>query len=841
MPYEIDETRQTALDGDKVNKINEFHPFVSVVSPAGSYTYSANNVGAKLVIVNIGGKVFKDSNRNGIIELGDDGISGVKVSLEKLNTETNTYEAVVHPTSGATFVTSDDEGAYRFEEEWRLKSGQYKVLFNALDPKYYPTTLNVGSDYKIDSDISLLGVVENVEGADYHSEYINAGYVELNISGFVFKDTNIDGLFESAKDTVIPNSEVQLYKLEDDGSYTVVTKNLTSQDFVTTNAEGKYSFSHATGFKLDPTATYKVVLKDAVANYTGDADERITLQNKGDDEKIDSDAEISGENVASVFNVSPINESGSNVSFGIIDYTKADITITGADVVTSTGYLLSVYDKESNIVISSEVTKYQDLYTSYKWELTNVNQGTITGETTKEVTFNPEEVVAPDTTSTGLLTVTYTDIYGDTISKTIDLTVIRSSYKITIYQVIAGVETPATGAICDDEGVVENEISAQAGPAPLGYKFGSWTVEPAGVVLDDPSSQNVKFTMPLEDVVLKINWVTSGDTAYTVNHVKYNIDGSEGETETETFSNGHVGATATATDKNYTGFTAQKPLSSGVIVADGTLIITQYYTRNEYDLTFDMGYDGSTPIVSKTKFEDTITAPTTNPTRTGYVFGGWSPAIADDEKMPASDKTFTATWLDDTDKDGVADADQARVIYSDGTNTVYHEGYFNADETVTLVVGKNGLTIPSGKVFSGWSKTNGGTTAITEVTIPDPVVNVTVYAIFEGVNVSPTPDVDTDGDGLEDAKDPNPTNPDGDLDGDGIIDSEDDDIDGDGIENAKDKTPCGESLERPGYGSDNTCIFNGYCWILILLAILLLIAMLTKRRNNKKYLAKGGV
>ena len=60
---------------------------------------------------------------------------------------------------------------------------------------------------------------------------------------------------------------------------------------------------------------------------------------------------------------------------------------------------------------------------------------------------------------------------------------------------------------------------------------------------------------------------------------------------------------------------------------------------------------------------------------------------------------------------------------------------------VTLKTDAQGFAAPTGKTFGGWSATIGGTTAITVVTIPNPISNVTVYAIFEDVRPSVTPPI----------------------------------------------------------------------------------------------------
>ena len=91
------------------------------------------------------------------------------------------------------------------------------------------------------------------------------------------------------------------------------------------------------------------------------------------------------------------------------------------------------------------------------------------------------------------------------------------------------------------------------------------------------------------------------------------------------------------------------------------------------------------------------------PTRTGYVFGGWNPAVA--AKVTES-KTYTATWKVDANGNGIADdlEDKFTVTYTDGadgkafTDQVY--GNLLPD---TATPAFNGTPTRTGYVFGGWN------------------------------------------------------------------------------------------------------------------------------------------
>ena len=118
------------------------------------------------------------------------------------------------------------------------------------------------------------------------------------------------------------------------------------------------------------------------------------------------------------------------------------------------------------------------------------------------------------------------------------------------------------------------------------------------------------------------------------------------------------------------------------------LTITAQWTINQYTITFDTA--GGSEIAPITQDYGTpITAPA-DPTRNGYTFAGWSPAIP--ATMPAENMTVTAQWT----------VNQYTITYDldRGTADDNPTGYTVETETFTL---KN-PTRP-GYIFSGWSGT----------------------------------------------------------------------------------------------------------------------------------------
>ena len=133
------------------------------------------------------------------------------------------------------------------------------------------------------------------------------------------------------------------------------------------------------------------------------------------------------------------------------------------------------------------------------------------------------------------------------------------------------------------------------------------------------------------------------------------------------------------TDENKYDFTA--PVTKD-------LTLTAKWTANSYTIAFDT--DGGSKIDPITQdYGTAITAPA-DPTKTGYTFAGWTPAIP--ETMPAENMTIKAKWT----------VNQFTIAYDlDGGTAESNPGTYTVEtDTITL---KN-PTRP-GYTFTGWSGT----------------------------------------------------------------------------------------------------------------------------------------
>ena len=170
--YAIDETNSTVeANPERLDSINDFRPYYSFSAGGNIGAARGTTVGAKLVLGQISGKIFKDDNYNGIYDFGESLLGARQVDLYLKNTS-NEYEYV-------DTTTTDINGTYDFTG---IGNGLYKVDFtSALGVNERFTQTNIGLDETIDSDVEFIGANEgaviDVSPAAISSKTISAGIV----------------------------------------------------------------------------------------------------------------------------------------------------------------------------------------------------------------------------------------------------------------------------------------------------------------------------------------------------------------------------------------------------------------------------------------------------------------------------------------------------------------------------------------------------------------------------------------------------------------------------------------------------------------------------------------
>ncbi|MBE7436701.1 MAG: DUF4082 domain-containing protein [Anaerolineales bacterium] len=162
-------------------------------------------------------------------------------------------------------------------------------------------------------------------------------------------------------------------------------------------------------------------------------------------------------------------------------------------------------------------------------------------------------------------------------------------------------------------------VTAPADPTKAGYTFAGW----------DPS---VPATMPLGGAALTAQW--------TVNQYTITFDsngGSAVDPITQDFGSA-VTAPADPTRLGYT-FAGWDPSVPATMPLNGANLTAQW-TANEYTITFDS--NGGSAVASITQAFGSSITPPADPTRAGFTFAGWDPAIP--ATMPLGGAALTAQW-----------------------------------------------------------------------------------------------------------------------------------------------------------------------------------------------------
>ena len=141
-----------------------------------------------------------------------------------------------------------------------------------------------------------------------------------------------------------------------------------------------------------------------------------------------------------------------------------------------------------------------------------------------------------------------------------------------------------------------------------------------------------------------------------------------------------------------------KPDANGNGIADDL--------EDKFTVTYTDGMDGKIFVnqVHENLLPGTAT-PAFNgtPTRTGYVFGGWNPAVAD--KVTGS-QTYTATWKPDANGNGIADdeEDKYTVTYTDGVKgKAFADQVYDNLLSGTDTPAFNGKPTRKGYTFVSWT------------------------------------------------------------------------------------------------------------------------------------------
>lgn len=124
---------------------------------------------------------------------------------------------------------------------------------------------------------------------------------------------------------------------------------------------------------------------------------------------------------------------------------------------------------------------------------------------------------------------------------------------------------------------------------------------------------------------------------YTVEHYLQTLDLESYTLAATEEVEGTVGHSTAADVGDFPGFTAQS-FSQETVTED--TVVTIRYNRDTTTITWLV--DGAVYYTFSGLYESPVSSPSSNPTKTGYQFAGWNPAIP--STMPAEDLIIVALW-----------------------------------------------------------------------------------------------------------------------------------------------------------------------------------------------------
>lgn len=178
-------------------------------------------------------------------------------------------------------------------------------------------------------------------------------------------------------------------------------------------------------------------------------------------------------------------------------------------------------------------------------------------------------------------------------------------------------------------------------PENPGYTFAGWNTQADGSgTTYMPGNKVLVDTMAPGNHLYAI-WVKGTGTPYEVHHYLERLEGAYPYVPNEKDNlRGETGAWTAAAAKSYDGF-KPRDFAQERIKADGSTVVKIFYDRNSYLLTYKDSLSAGVYASQTYKYDAAVTA-IAAPTKTGYTFTGWSPAVPD--KMPAGALTVYAQW-----------------------------------------------------------------------------------------------------------------------------------------------------------------------------------------------------
>lgn len=232
-------------------------------------------------------------------------------------------------------------------------------------------------------------------------------------------------------------------------------------------------------------------------------------------------------------------------------------------------------------------------------------------------------------TVTGKMTLTA--VYGQT----------TEAVRVTYHSNFAPDKTYTTADMPNNSKITLPGYTDLGLPENPGYTFAGWNTQADGKGTTFKSGSKVLVDTMDPGNHLYAIWAKGTGTPYEVHHYLERLEGAYPYVPHEKDNlRGETGAWTAAAAKSYNGFTPMG-FAQEMIKADGSTVVKIFYTRNSYLLTYKDSLSAGVYASQTYKYGAAVTA-IAAPTKTGYTFTGWSPAVPD--KMPPVALTVYAQW-----------------------------------------------------------------------------------------------------------------------------------------------------------------------------------------------------
>ena len=321
------------------------------------------------------------------------------------------------------------------------------------------------------------------------------------------------------------------------------------------------------------------------------------------------DVTVTGSYSVNQYTISFDTDGGSEVASITQDY---NTTIAKPSNPTKEGYTFVGWDKEIPSTMPAENVTIKAQWQINEYNLTYYVDGEI--YKSAKYVYNTEVTAEPAPSKEGYTFSGWSEIPSVMPAKDVTIT---GSYSVNQYTI-----TFDTDGGSEVAPIIQNyntTVAKPSNPAKEGYTFVGWDKE-------------IPSTMPAENVTIKAQWQIN---EY---NLTYYVDGELYKSEKLEY-NSPVTAEKDATKTGHT-FSGWSEIPAVMPANDVT--VTGTFTINQYTITFDS--NGGSEVASITQdFGTKIQV--NDPTREGYDFAGWNPALP--ETMPAIEEgtlNLKAIW-----------------------------------------------------------------------------------------------------------------------------------------------------------------------------------------------------